>query len=234
MATPKLNRLAQTFMRRIQDPIALDGGSPEKFLPGTIIRTVAEIEQYLHLAGQQFFDAAWKAAQPMQDQPGSVSHKNKFLNTFPELFTFRSITVPFATPNTVIDLTTGSWNDVHDILDSVKSGGGGTIEVWDQSKLADCLSESDPFYSPPRITSSNPGMILSQPYLYLFPINIGDPGGYTFTLNFILNLKDRTNGDILRTGGTYDVPYSEQHLTTIAELAAGIYNKDDFQEDAGG
>lgn len=68
----------------------------------------------------------------------------------------------------------------------------------------------------------------------MFPNNIGSPTNYIFTLQFIQNIKDPATGDILRTGGTTDIPYSEMHLDSIAELAAGIFNKDDFQEDAGG
>lgn len=233
MATPKLNRLAQMFMQRIQDPILLDGGSPELILPGTIVRTVAEIESYVHRAGQQYFDNAWKISQPENEMPGSLSHKKKFLNVFPELFKFRSITLTYASAVSRVDLTT-VYNDVFEILDSVKSGGGGLIDVWDASKLADAIAEADPFYSPPRVTSSTPGMILSHPYLYGFPNDIADPGGYTFTLNYIQNIKDPITGDILRSGGTYDIPYSEHHLDAIAEIAAAIYKKDDFQEDAGG
>jgi hypothetical protein len=232
MPTPKLNRLAQTFMQKIQDPITLDGGSPEKFQAGTVIRTVDEIEQYLNSAGQRYFDATWKAAQPLNDEPGSVSHKTKFLNLFPELFKFRSITATFAAGTTKVDITTG-FNDVHDILDSVKSGGGGLIDVWDQTMLADALAESDPFYSPPRVTINTPGMILSQPILYLFPNDI-TATTYVFTLNYIQNIKNPDTGDILRTGGDYDIPYNEVHIEAIAEIAAGLFNKDDFQEDAGG
>lgn len=233
MPTPKLNRLAQIFMQRIQDPITLDGGSPEKFIPGQIIRTVQEIERYLHTAGQSYFDAMWKAAQPTEDLPGSFSHKTKFLTMFPEMFTFRSITVPFVTPNSVLDLTVAN-NDVHDILDSVKNGGSGVVEVWDASLLGEALAQSNPFYSPPRVTSALPGMILQQPLLYLFPINISQTASYVFNLQFISNIKDASTGDIIRTGGTVDVPYSEMSIDQIAEIAVQIFNKDDFQEDEGG
>lgn len=232
MPTPKLNRLAQMFMQRIQDPISLDGGTPEKFLAGSVVRSVAEIESYIHRAGQQYFNSAWKAAAPEGEMPGTPSHKKKFLTMFPELFKFRNITLVFASAVSRVDLST-VYNDVYEILDSVKSGGGGLIEVYDASKLGDCIAESDPFYSPPRVTSSNPGMILSQPYLYGFPNNIADPGGYTFSLNYIQNNKNPLDGSILVTGGDYDVPYGEQHLDLIAEVAASIFNKDDFQEDAG-
>ena len=122
---------------------------------------------------------------------------------------------------------------MHDILDSVKSGGGGMVEVWDASLLGEALAESNPFYSPPRVTSVIPGMILQQPLLYLFPINISDPGGYTFNLQYIRNIKNATTGDIVRTGDDDDVPYSENSIDQIAETAAQLYNKDDFQEDAG-
>lgn len=233
MPTPKLNRLAQMFMQRIQDPILTDGGSPELILPGSIVRTVAEIESYLHRAGQLYFDSAWKAAQPENEVPGSVSHKNKFLNMFPELFKFRSITLAYASSVSRVDLST-VYNDVFEILDSVKSGGGGIIEVWSQSKLADCIAAADPFYSPPRVTSAAPGMILSHPYIYGFPNDIANPGGYTFTLNYIQNNKNPITGDILRSGGTYDIPFSEHHLDAIADIAVKIYRQDDFQEDAGG
>ena len=232
MATPKFNRLAQIFMRRIQDPITLDAGSPEKFLAGTVIRTVAEIEGYLHTAGQAYFDAMWKSSQPGEDLPGSMTHKKKFLSMFPEMFTFVSISVPFVTPNSVIDLTAAN-NDVHDILDSVKSGGGGMVEVWDASLLGEALAESNPFYSPPKVTAAVPGMILQQPLLYLFPINIADGADYTFNLQYIRNIKNATTGDIVRTGDDADVPYSENSIDQIAEVAAGLFNKDDFQEDAG-
>lgn len=233
MPTPKLNRLAQMFMQRIQDPILLDGLSPEKFLPGSVVRTAVEIEEYIHRAGMMFFQGAWMRAQPTEEAPGSLSHKRKFLNAFPELFKFRSVTVAYASSVSSVDLTV-AHNDVYDVLDSVKSGGGGIIEVWDPTNLADAIAEANPFLITPRVTSANPGMILSQPTLYVFPNNIADPAGYTFTLNFIQNIKNPTPGDILRTGGTYDVPFSEAHLDTMADIAAGIFNKDDFQEDSGG
>ena len=233
MATPKLNRVAQMFMQRIQDPILTDGGSPELILPGSIVRTVAEIESYIHRAGQIYFDTAWKAAQPENEMPGSISHKKKFLNMFPELFKFRGITFTYLTATSYVDVTT-LYNDIFEILDSVKQGGGGIIEVWDPSKLADCIAEADPFYSPPRVTSSNPGMILSHPRIYAFPNDIANTGGYTITINYIQNIKNPISGDILRSGGSYDIPYSEHHLDAIAEIAAKIYRQDDFQEDSGG
>lgn len=232
MATPKFNRLAEIFMQRIQDPITLDGGSPEKFLPGAIVRTVKEIERYLHTAGQSYFDAMWKAAQPTEDLPGSYAHKTKFLTMFPEMFTFASISVPFVSPNSVLDLTVLN-KDVHDILDSVKSGGGGMVEVWDASLLGEALAESNPFYSPPRVKLASPGMVLQQPLLYLFPINIADGADYTFNLQYIRNIKNATTGDIVRSGDDDDIPYSENSIDQIAEIAAQLYKTDDFQEDAG-
>jgi len=230
MATPKLNRLAIAFMQRIQDPITESAGV---ITAGQLIRSVAEIESYVHRAGQIFFNGAWNAAQPENESPGSMSHKNKFLNMFPELFKFRSITLTYASAVSRVDIST-VYNDIFEILDSVKQGGGGLIEVWDPSKLADCIAESDPFYSPPRVNSSTPGMILSHPYIYGFPNDLADPGGYTFTLNYIQNNKNPITGAILVSGGTYDVPFSEHHIDAIAEIAVGIYKKDDFQEDAGG
>ena len=261
MPTPKLNRLAQLFMQRIQDPVTLDGGSPEKFNAGTVIRTVKEIELYLHTAGQIYFDAAWKQAHQTADQPPSVSSKTRFLNIFPELFTSRAIAPSYGADNVSSKNLSSGFNDVHDILDSIHKYPGDNIflrdknnkylkdknglylkvpttitdiiEVWDQRKLTDCLAESDPFYSPPRITFFKPGMILQQPILYFFPNAIADESNHTYILHFIQNIKNRATGDILRTGGTYDVPYSELHIDNVAEIATGIFNKDDFQEDAG-
>ena len=149
------------------------------------------------------------------------------------MFTFKQITVPFVTPNSFIDLSSSN-NDVFDILDSVKKGGGGLVEVWDQRHLADALAESDPFYSPPRVIIAAPGMILQQPRLYLFPINISDPTAYVFNLQYIRNIKNSTTGDIIHTGDDNDVPYSEHSIDQIAEIAVQLYKKDDFQEDAGG
>ena len=230
MATPKLNRLAQRFMQKIQDPILLDGGSPEKFIAGTVIRTVVEIEEYLHAAGMMFFEQRWLSAKPEDSKIGSISHKRNFLNMFPELFKFASVTVTYTAGVSSVDLTTIRY-DIFDILDSVKSGGGGVIEIIDQDRLADALSDSDPFLTTPHLTNSNPVMILQQPTLYLFPNEIANPTDYTFTLNYISNIKDPGTGDILRTGGTYDVPYSENNIDAIADVAASLFNKDDFQED---
>jgi len=233
MPTPKLNRLAQMFMQRIQDPILIDIANV--ILPGSVIRSVVEIEEYLDRAGMALFNASWKAAQPQNEAPGTVSHKNRFLNMFPELFKFKQVTLEYTSDNhSILDLSnpTNQCFDIYDILDSIKAGGGGLIEVWQQSKLADALAESDPFCSPPRVTASFPGMILQQPKVYFFPNNLAATT-YTFTLNYIQNLKNPTNGEILRSGGAYDIAYSEQHLEDVAELAAKIFNKDDFQEDAG-
>ena len=232
MATPKLNRLAQRFMQKIQDPIVLDEGTPEKFYPGSVIRAVKDIEEYLHSAGMKFFEQNWLASKPDNSKAGSISHKRIFLNLFPELFSFTSITITFASGVSSIDLTTAN-NDVFDILDSVKSGGGGIIEIIDQDRLADALSGNDPFAASPYVTSSNPFMILQQPKLYLFPADIAQSVDYVFTLNYISNIKNPNTGDILRTGGDYDVPYSENNIDVIADIAASLYNKDDFQEDAG-
>jgi len=232
MPTPKLNRLAQQFMSKIQDPILLDGGSPEKFLPGGIIRTVDQIERYLHEGAMKYFQAMWSAAAPDPKTISSMLHKRNFLNIFPELFKFRNITVTYSGGYSYVDLTSG-YNDVHDVLDSVKSGGGGVIEVWDQDKLTGAQSESDPFYSGDRI-ADNPGMILQQPNLFLFPNTIAQAGDYTFQLNYIQNVKNPTSGDILRTGGSYDIPFAENNFDAISDMCKKIYEIDDHKEDAGG
>jgi len=217
-------------MQKIQDPITLDGAVPEKFTAGTVIRTVGEIEQYLHSAAMKFMEQSWNAAKPPDSMPSSLSHKRAFLNLFPELFKFREITVVYAAGVSSVDLTASFFFDVFDILDSRKTGGI-VIEVWDQDKLADAMTGSNPFYLG---SVAAPGMILQHPKLFVFPNSIADPAAYSFDLFYIQNVVNPQTGDILRTGGAFDIPFSEHRFETIADIAAGLYNKDDFQEDAGG
>lgn len=215
--TPKLNILAQRFMNGIQDPITIDSGTG-KFSAGSIIQTVAEIETRLGDAMMKYMDDVWKAAK---------GNKQQFLTFLPELF--KKVDTTLGTPNTSIYLEYPGLNlfDVYDILDS--SHNTTLIEVWNQVHLADALAGVDPFYVG---DADRPGMILQHPVVYFFPTSLAAATDYAVRFNYIQKPVNPEDGTYFTTGGTYDIPFSLNHINDIAETAVRMYRVDDFQEDA--
>lgn len=215
MPTPKLNDLAHKFMQKIQDPISEQSGI---ILPGQIIRSVAEIEQYIGLAMMKFIEEVWMKAQ------GNAA---AMLRALPDLYEERDLTIPQATQK--VDIT-NTHADVWDILDS-RQGTTTILEVWNTIHLTDALNGSDPFYVG---DSRRAGLIYQKPYVWVFPASLVPAlTDYEFTLCFLKAPLHPTTGDYLTSGGNYDIPFSDIHLPTIASIAEKLYKVDDYQEDAG-
>lgn len=216
MATPKLNKLAQRFMQQIQDPITIDAGV---ILPGTIIRSVAEIEHYLGMAMMQFIAGVQQQAQ------GSIS---LLLRALPDLYEEREVVFPsiLSTADSKIDISS-THADLYDLCTS--RGTGYIFEPWDPKHLSDVLNGLDPFREG---SGRYGGLIYQKPYLWLFPKSIHVGSAYTVNLCFIKAPLNPLTGEYLISGGDYDIPFADVLFPQICNIATKLYKVDDYQEDA--
>ncbi len=217
MAADKMKLLAERFLLQIQDVYSVDAITGD-VLPGNLVRTIPELNNYLGQAMNSYFQSAWANSQGRKD----------FINKFPELFGRTVSAIPFAMGATTINLSSVlyPYHDIFDILDSVFATGK-TIEAWNPVFLSDALAGTDPFYVG---SADRPGMIWMNPVLYIFPLTLTATVGVSFTLNYIKLPVSPTTGKYLDVNGTEDMPFSIDHIKAIADIATQLYKVDDYQE----
>ncbi|MHB8483720.1 MAG: hypothetical protein ACYDBV_13485 [Nitrospiria bacterium] len=245
MATPRLNRLAQRFMQQIQDPITVSNGIIQ---PGNIIRSVAEIENYLGIATMEYLNSF---------KLKGIT-KRGFVNEFPELYTIRNIQftrlegisddvlaqitddtgaqvtqdIDVTLGNNFIDLTGLTFFDLFDILDSVYYGVTNVaFEAWDVAKLPEALTGYNPFYIGNNVRA---GIIYQDNKIWVFPPSILSSNNFTFSLHFLIIPVNRVDGTYFTSGGGWDYPFSERHIEEIANIATKLYRTDDAEAQSAG
>jgi hypothetical protein len=218
MATTKLDMLAQRFMQQIQDPIVHDPIT-QNLLPGNIIRTILEIQNYCGNACLKYVKNIWGMAK---------GDRNLFISFIPELF--KTQTIQFPNNTAEIDMTQAVlFKDFFDCLDSYN--GTIPIEIWNPVHLTDALTNNDPFYAGSAL---RPGLIYQKPYLYLFPASLSGATGYPVSLNYIALPIDPSTGDFLVIDGNTDIPFSYDHIQEIADIAVQLYRTDDAEAQSAG
>ena len=218
MATPNLNRVMKIFMRRILDPVVESGGV---ILPGKIILTTADIEEYVSRAMMSLVNMYWEKYE------GDII---AFTQMFPELQKTINVASVLSGSYLTVDLdTTTTLADYFQALPSYKIGSPNLkIDVWNSAKFADLVSGDNPFMIAP---STRPAFVEVDRKLYLFPVSLGDDYHWTFVYLFVP--LDPETGDRLTSGGTYDSPFTAQWDDKIAEIAEKLY-WDDNNKQAGG
>lgn len=201
-------------MSQVQDPITILAGVIQ---PGVLIRSVAEIENYLGMACKKFIETAWIKAQLNPDT---------LLRAMPSLYFERPVTI--LQNQRSVDIST-THADIFELLDS-RNGATTLLEVWDPARLTGAISLTDPFYVG---TARRGGIIFQRPYLWIFPASLAAAANYTFTLCFLRLALNPTSGAYLVSGGDYDIPFDEIYFPEIADIATKLYQVDDYQEDAG-
>jgi hypothetical protein len=219
MAAVKMKLIAQRFMLQIQDIYQVDGTG--NVLPGNLVRSIDDLNNYLGQAMNKFFTDNMKSSAGRQD----------FINKFPEFFAQTALqTIPAA--HTTLDISALANNkDIYDVMDSPTSVAGVVLEAWNPVHLNDALALRDPFYVG---TATTPGMMLLSPILYLFPVSFVQSGTFAFKLNYIKLPVSPTTGKYYDVNSTTeDCPFSIDHCINVADIATALYAVDDSKEDPG-
>ena len=206
--------LAQRFMLQIEDVYQEDPAT-HNVLPGNLVRSIDALNNYLGQAMNLYFHQAWSQSQGRQD----------FINKLPELQDFVAVTFPQLTSAQDIVAASNRF-DIFDVLDSNNTTL--LIEAWSSTHLADGLAGIDPFYIG---TVTSPGMIFTNPILYLFPTTLTALASFTFTLRFIKLPVSQIDGTFFNVNGNEDCPFAIDHLQSIADIATKLYDEDDDKED---
>jgi len=207
MATTKLNMIAQAFMRIILDPVTETDGVIQ---PGKIITEVAEIETYISRAMMNLVSETWQAA---------AGNWMKLMKLYPDLIKIKPVNAVFQDGISFVEKT--GENEILDLFYVLPSSSGTIkIDVWNPAKFTDIITGADPILI---ADVEHPAMMYLDGKIYLFPQNIAEISEFSFSLVYLRLPLNPLTGDILRSGGAYDSPFSEDNYSAIAERAAKLY-----------
>ncbi len=199
-ATIKFNRLCETFMLKIGDPIEISGNV---IGAGKVITTKEKIQNYINRALETFFAAGWKE---------SGYDVDNLANAFPEL-------IKSAENGTLGDgiCSIEAFGNLFKIF-SVRVDGK-YCAIWDMTKYGIAKSRKRIQYLG---SSDNPGVIHKDTYLEFFGAADSDNVDFEY---IIKPLKSDGTAFVSSNDGE-DSPYNEFWNEQIAQIATELYNQD--------
>lgn len=202
MATPKLNRIYDQFVRGIgtrwETSFDVDGSSA---IPDSNLIQKEIIPKYINAAISRFFFEI-----VLQFTPKDIMLK------FPELVKKTSALVFTAGVWAVGDnyknifVVTGAWTKNNEY-----------ISIWDAEIYPIAKTQQNRSYI---ATTSQPALIQLDNSLHVFPTSVSD-----VHVQYIAKLVDPTTGGEFIQNGSNDIPLSYHHLDKLSQIAIELYKQ---------
>jgi hypothetical protein len=215
MSTPKLDRLAINFIKRIPDSFETAFVAGSGVMPDANVLDAEQIISYLNQAMLKLFNMKWNEAFAMAKGKNAKAMRY-FMGLLPEAVKYSNeMTADVAFNGTVYVLATPHL-DFFKVIAAIGKDDQ-FIRVWDESKyLLAITGEYDEYVA----TEANPAIIQTRTFLSVFPTSLTS---FTFRIQYLALPLDPTTGAYFTQNGSYDNPFNEQWNDTIVELAYKIY-----------
>lgn len=203
MATPKIDNIANEFLKRIPDTFQTSFTPGGGIMPGGyVLKTATQIMDYVNRGMLSLFNIYWEATE---------GNKDLFLQIFPELQEF-SDAVPLTNGNYTI---AANYLNFKALIGAVKSSDNSNIEVWRSTIYTLALSGKYQF----NATASKPAIIQVKNLLAVFP----QSSSFQIKFHYIKLPLDPTTGLPLSQNGGYDSPFMDDWNDKIADIAYKFY-----------
>lgn len=204
MATPKFNRVALQFMQRINDPTT-EAGSPLVIVAGKQLTSVAKIETFVNRAMMELFNQLWTAVQ---------GDRKLFSQLLPELIKQDSFTTDAS------GLYTISSTKLRSMYVPLDLRIGSTPIDLVPPEAVEYIETSDNALAP---STTNFYCLHKGTILKFYPA--ASFNAQVVNIGFIQLPVSDTDGSLLVSGGSVDIPFSDQWENQIASIAADLYFK---------
>lgn len=202
MATPKFNRVALQFMQRINDPTTESAGV---IVGGKQLTTVAKIETFVNRAMMELFNQYWTALN---------GERKLFSQMFPELIKQTDIDTD---ANGLYTINSTKLRSLYVPLDLRKTTS--PIDIL-PPEAAEYIETSDNALEP---STTNFYCLHVGNVLKFYPA--ASFASTKVNIAFIQLPVSDTDGSLLVSGGSIDIPFSDQWENQLASIAADLYFK---------
>lgn len=215
MATPKIDYLAISFLKRIPDTFKSTFTPGSGAMPDGYVLTADQIMTFLNQAMLQLFNMKWSESMALSG--GSEETAIKVFSRFlPGLVKFSAtLDTDPDFQGVVYDIKTPHF-DIFKIIGAIGKDNQ-YIKIWDPSKFSLVASEE---YEEYTATEENPAAIQMDRRIFIFP---SDLTNFEFKLQYIKLPINPETGDYFVQNGDYDSPFSEQWNEVLIQMAYDIY-----------
>jgi hypothetical protein len=203
MATPRFNRIALSFMEKINSPTSESAGVVQG---GSLVTTTARVEKYVNRAMHALFNKIWESAE---------GDKLRFMTVCPELVKIAQILKESGDPTVPGDYfeAIGARLVIQDAL---------AVNIYLRLPARQYYMVTRTGSNAQWVgTAAKPILYELEGTLYLFP----DTTSGQIELQYI-QMPLKTDGTFITSGGAVDCPFSDQWNEQIAEIAADLYFKE--------
>ena len=221
MATPKFDRIAIEFIKKIPDEFQTDFTAGSGEMPAAyVLDTADKISDYVNRALHTYFNSTWNAIR--QKVTDRQEQRMEFAKIFPEMI---PKTAEFELP--LIIGMDDKYRDFYDVFTGYLTSTNRMIRFWENDKLALVQTSKILRYTP---TEKNPVIIKTENnkliVLEIFPDSLN---GESAIINYIKFPVDPSTGEYLEQDGSIDVPFNETRIPDIVNIAFELYLQDTQQ-----
>lgn len=198
-STPKFNRIAVEFSRRVSDPVTLDSSGATVVITAGSWLTKAEIEAYVNKAMFKLLETYWTAVN---------GDKHKMAQVFPDLVEGRTLSFDASQE---FSLAGSTDRDIYEVLEAAYNS------LYIESPKKNLVLAAQYGALQFRATAQFPRIFKINNKLIIYGLDFS--GATSVSVTVFKHPLNYATGGFLTSGGTYDAPFSDMWSSKIAEIA---------------